>query len=439
MFEKTNQGEEPGASAPEAAESQSESGRKADPQEEPHGDHCRCTYCARERDEPLGGPSDGRAGHYVPLGEGVAFLRRMSRPVLAVAWQVRYWTRRTILWRVRAVLSKARHRVLSGARRSIIPWLRSAGSWCRCTWPVRIVARQWSRVTPRTRQAALALCAVTAAILLLLGIRGWVVDSLGAIPRGGAAAVAGEGVLPAPVESHGVSRPVLVQVRLGSPQAVWTASTRHRRQLAGLAARQILPALGVRPHQLVVIELKDIPLSFSQLPAADQGEVHRRVGPFAAKRYESAVAALLDATIDTVAEAHPHAVLSVRGLPIEPEDAGMSLEMARRSNERYGTVIDALGPFVSPCKLVVSGSTLDETLLARMGMREALRLRDGRPIVVQMNTGWQALADSEGLGYQEYVVARASGRLKRHRASPGPGGGQTEVQVLLGDDPYWDP
>jgi len=47
--------------------------------------------------------------------------------------------------------------------------------------------------------------------------------------------------------------------------------------------------------------------------------------------------------------------------------------------------------------------------------------------------------DGDGLDYQEYVLAHASGRLQRHRGSRGQGSQGPEVQVLLGDDPYWDP
>ena len=236
-----------------------------------------------------------------------------------------------------------------------------------------------------------------------------------------------------------VDQPILFHVRVGSADVVCMASAGKRRQMAGAAARQILPVVASRPERVVVICLRDLPLSFSLLPTPDRSRIQQRFGPAAAKRYESAVAALLNATIRAVEREHPRAVLSVLGLPIEPEEAGVSLAIARQSNERYGTVIDGLGPLVSTRRLVVFGSTLDETLLAKMGMREALRLRDGRPIVFQMNTGWQALVDGDGLDYQEYVVAHASGRLQRHRGSPGRGSQDPEVQVLLGDDPYWDP
>ena len=188
-----------------------------------------------------------------------------------------------------------------------------------------------------------------------------------------------------------------------------------------------------------MICLQDLPLSFSLLPTSEQRQFEQQFGPNAAKRYEASVAVLLNATISAVERERPHAVLSVQGLPVEPEHAGVNIEIARQTNERYGAVIDRLGPFVPARRFVVFGSTLDEKLLARMGMREALRHRDGRPIVFQTNTDWNALVDKDGLDYQEYVLAHASGRLERHRGSARPGRQDEEVQVLLGDDPYWDP
>ncbi|MHC4142454.1 MAG: hypothetical protein ACYSUF_11445, partial [Planctomycetota bacterium] len=237
----------------------------------------------------------------------------------------------------------------------------------------------------------LAVCTVSTAILLLVGIRGLLVNDRPAAPqlRGASAAAT-------PVKIHEVKQPILFHVRVGSAEAVCTASAGKRRQMAGATARRILPVVTSRPEQVVVICLQDLPLSYSLLPAADQMQFEQQFGPSAAKRYEASVAALLNATISAVEREHPNAVLSVLGLPIEPE----------------------------------------QKLLTRMGMREALRLRGGRPIVFQTNTVWNALVDDKGLDYQEYVIAHASGRLDQYRGSAGRGDQDIEAQALLSDDPY---
>jgi hypothetical protein len=279
----------------------------------------------------------------------------------------------------------------------------------------------------------LADCTVSTAILLLVGIRGLLVnDRPAALQQRGASAAA------TPVKIHEVRAPILFHVRVGSAEAVCTASAGKRRQMARATASRILPVVTSRPEQVIVICLQDLPLSYSQLPASEQSQFKQRFGASAAKRYEASVAALLNATIGTVERAHPNAVLSVLGLPIEPEQAGVSLEIARASNQRYGMVLDRVGPFVPARRLVVFGSTLDEKLLTRMGMREALRLRDGRPIVFQTNTVWNALVDDQGLDYQEYVLAHASGKIERDHASSRYGQQEIEVQALLSDDAYWE-
>ena len=163
--------------------------------------------------------------------------------------------------------------------------------------------------------------------------------------------------------------------------------------------------------ELVVIRLRKVPLSFAALSSSDRSLVESHLGTGAAARYEEAVAAFLDDVMDEVEKQYPPAVLSVLGLPVEPEEAGVSLATVQQTNERYHGVIDRLGPFVPTRRFVVMGSSLDEKRLARMGMREAIRLRDGRPIIFQSNHRWQALVD---------VNARQQ---------------DFQLEALLGDDP----
>ena len=55
-------------------------------------------------------------------------------------------------------------------------------------------------------------------------------------------------------------------------------------------------------------------------------------------------------------------------------------------------------------RFVLFGSSLDERALAGMGMREALRLRHGRPIIFQTNLVWRALVDEEQQGGRDYQL-----------------------------------
>ena len=377
-------------------------------------------------DQPWGGSDQGQAEDYTPSWERLSVLRRVCHSALAAGRRYLSWICNTILPRVRAAYARGHGRVYR--------WLHGAMSRLRRSQLAGIVERHWSRTTPRTRRVALAVCTVSAAILLVVGIRAWLVDDSPAGHQHREVTAAAKAV-----RIHEAEPPILFHVRVGSAESVCGATAGKRRQLAGAAARRILPVVTNRPERTVVICLQDLPLSFSLLPTSEQRQFEQQFGPNAAKRYEASVAVLLNATISAVERERPHAVLSVQGLPVEPEHAGVNIEIARQTNERYGAVIDRLGPFVPARRFVVFGSTLDEKLLARMGMREALRHRDGRPIVFQTNTDWNALVDKDGLDYQEYVLAHASGRLERHRGSARPGRQDEEVQVLLGDDPYWDP
>ena len=189
---------------------------------------------------------------------------------------------------------------------------------------------------------------------------------------------------------------------------------------------------------MVVISLRDVPLSFAELSTSDRRRIESRLSSRAAARYEIGVASFIAAVIEAVHRKNSSALLSVLGLPVEPEEAGVSLQAAQRTNERYRGLMDRLGPFVPARRFVVFASSLDEKTLARMGMREALRLREGRPVVFQTNLVWQALVDRDGPGYQEYLLARSSSKLDR--ATPSRRGGPDEViEALLTNDPYAEP
>ena len=198
---------------------------------------------------------------------------------------------------------------------------------------------------------------------------------------------------------------VVVPVEVGSAEQVCKTGGRQRLRIAATASRAILRVARQVPNKVVVIHLRDVPLSFSSLPASDRRSLAQWFGQGAVRQYESSVARLLESMVHTVQSAQPRAAVSVLGLPIEPEEAGVSIEIARQSNERYGMVIDQLDSFVPGRSFIVFGTSRDEVRLARTGLREALRLRDGRPVVFQTNVAWRVLMDADGPGYRDYQIA----------------------------------
>ncbi len=198
---------------------------------------------------------------------------------------------------------------------------------------------------------------------------------------------------------------VIVHAEVGSAEQVCNADDRQRLQIAAKASRKILPVARQHPNKVVVIDLPDVPLSFASLPSSDQWSFVQRFGQDAVRQYESSVARILDTMVHKVQRAEPHAALSVLGLPVEPERGVVSIEIAQQSNERYGTVIDRLDSFVPGRSFIVFGTSLDELRLARRGMPEALRLRDGRSVVFQTNVAWRVLMDADGPGHGDYQIA----------------------------------
>ncbi len=203
---------------------------------------------------------------------------------------------------------------------------------------------------------------------------------------------------------------VVVHLDVGSAEEVCNADDRQRLQIAAKASRKILPVVRQHPDKVVVIDLHDVPLSFASLPSSDQWAFVQRFDKDAVRQYESSVGRLLDIMVHRVHGAQPRAALSVLGLPIEPERGVVSPESAKQSNALYGTVIDRLDSFVTGRSLIVFGTSLDELRLARNGMREALRLRDGRPVVFKTNAAWRVLMDADGPGDGIYRIAGSTER-----------------------------
>ena len=262
------------------------------------------------------------------------------------------------------------------------------GSWGRavCSWMLRNVVLVVRRY-PRT---VLVGCGVFVAMVALSGSQD---------------GNAGDQYASAQRQINVAHQPMVVKVNAGSAVGISGLSPKGRRGLARQTAQQILPALEAQPRQVVVIHLRGVPLSFAVLSESDRLLVESRLGSNAAARYESAMAEFLDDLMDEVEKQHPAAVLSVLGLPVEPEEAGVSLATVQQTNDRYDGVIDRLGPFIPTRRFVVLGSSLDEKKLARMGLREAMRLRNGRPIVFQSNRRWQALVDVDADGQNLQIEA----------------------------------
>ena len=205
---------------------------------------------------------------------------------------------------------------------------------------------------------------------------------------------------------------VVVHIEVGSVEEICYADDRQHLTIATRASRKILPVVRQHPNKVVVIDLSGVPLSFASLPMTDQWSFLKRFGQDVVRQYESSVARLLDIMVHKVQRAQPSAALSVLGLPIEPDKGGVSIEIARQSNELYRTVIDRLDSFVPGRSFIVFGTSLDELRLARRGMPEALRLRDGRPVIFQTNVAWRVLMDADEPGHGDYQIAASERGLE---------------------------
>ena len=139
--------------------------------------------------------------------------------------------------------------------------------------------------------------------------------------------------------------PVPVDVHVGSVREIIAGSPQDRRALASHAASKLVAVVDSYPRRVVALRLRDVPINFASLSASDQHWLEERWGEDSADFYESAVAKLLGELLDRVAAERRRAAIGVAGLPVEP--GLLSLEEARRTNERYRAVIAELHPFVS--------------------------------------------------------------------------------------------
>ena len=252
--------------------------------------------------------------------------------------------------------------------------------------PGQYVDRRWAGLSPSRRRVVLACCGVMAVAGMVVSYpdRGEGQGHLGRVLE-----------YPAMGRIKSATQPLVVHVGAGSAAGFATLSPGKQRALVKRATEEILRGVKSGPRRVVVISLRDVPLSFAELSTRDRRRIESLLRSQAAERYEIGVASFLAAVIEAVQRKNSIAILSVLGLPVEPEDVGADLSAVQPTNDRYRRVMDRLGALVPARRFVVLGSTLDERKLARMGMREALRLRQGRPIVFQTNRTWRALIGAE--------------------------------------------
>lgn len=274
--------------------------------------------------------------------------------------------------------------------------------FCTFLWrtrPGQCIDRRWAGLSLGRRWAMFAGCGVVAVAAVVVSY-----------PDRGE----GQGHLGRSLEYSGMGKiksatePLVVHISAGSAVAFGTLSARAQRAMVKRATEEILPGVESDPRRVVVIRLRDVPLSFTELSTNDRRRLASLLGSNAVARYENAVASFLAEVIEAVKRRDPGAILSVHGLPVEPEDVGADLSAVQPTNDRYSRVIDRIRPLVPARRFVVLGSTLDERKLARMGMREALRLRQGRPIVFKTNRNWRALIGEETPVQDVQFTARLS-------------------------------
>lgn len=188
------------------------------------------------------------------------------------------------------------------------------------------------------------------------------------------------------------TKPVIVKIDHGSATRVVTATAAEVSGLVREAVASVRATAAEHPQKLVVIELIAPTLSFGSLRAADQREQRRHAGPDAAHVYETAVARFLERVVQGAANRR----VSVMGLPVEPGGAGV--EAARRTNRRYGRILEQLDHLVTAHVFFRTESWVTEQRMVQDAIPEAIHRCDGRPIVFRLNLQWRVLVDRTRVG-----------------------------------------
>lgn len=151
-------------------------------------------------------------------------------------------------------------------------------------------------------------------------------------------------------------------------------------------AQGILGTALSNPGRLVTIQPTSSQLAFRTLPAAVQTKLNEQYGADAAARYETVVAAYLEAVLKHV-DAQASVPLTVAGLPIEGSaSSGVS---AAETNDRFANVIHRLDALTSSRSFLMQNSAANERSYLQLNLSEALRLHNGRPIIFRTNNIWR--------------------------------------------------
>jgi uncharacterized membrane protein YgcG len=215
-------------------------------------------------------------------------------------------------------------------------------------------------------------------------------------------------------------RPVVVAIDGPSPLDV-LGKDADRRTIVAQLAQQINRAIALSPDRLIVLELRNAPLSFDQLDESSQAEIARSVRRMAPVHYENALSRIVAEALSIARRHNSDAKLSMKGLPLEAFDR--SPGMSRAANGRYSVVLDQLDALVS-WHVDVSSPPLD-------GQKEweVLRLAAGRPILFRSKSRWQVLLD-----HQSTLSDRDAVMLASEDVATGLSAGGTDGMV---GDEHW--
>jgi len=220
------------------------------------------------------------------------------------------------------------------------------------------------------RRLVISACVFAAMLAVIGGFR---------LARHGSAAVVYD-VLPA-------RKPAIVKLDHGPVTRVVTATAAEVDAMVRAAVASVRATGVERPDRLIVIDPVSPAISFGSLARIDQRVLRRHAGPDAAHVYETAVARFLERVVDGLANRR----VSVLGLPVEPGAAG--IEAARRTNRRYGNVIERLDHLVTAHVFFRTESWVTEQRMVEEAIPEALHHAGTRPIVFRLNLEWRVLID----------------------------------------------
>ncbi len=190
-------------------------------------------------------------------------------------------------------------------------------------------------------------------------------------------------------------RPYVLRIDRTPPTRLATARKPDLDRLVFETVQSVERAVSAQPGRLVVIEFVSPSLSFNSLTEADQIVLESEYGARAADAYESSVADFVYRVLSTVDSPH----VSVLGLPVEAGAAGE--QAAMQTNRRYRRVLRRMDQLVSAHIFFRKDSTLDEDQMVREAITEALRRREGRPVVFRFNTEWRVLVNQGALDASE--------------------------------------